>query len=151
MLVPVLVLDEAGGARRVRGVRGWPTLACEGGSFRFRAPGIDVPAPHLIPETASGDACLGVRPEDVTFGSGSIEGVVQLVEHTGHEDIVVVQIGGDMRLTGRAPAPSLWRPGQNVRCSVDSLRAHVFAAGPFGARLNIAASHAETPRIRDVV
>jgi ABC-type sugar transport system ATPase subunit len=63
---------------------------------------------------------------------------VQVVEQTGHENIVVLKLG-DLRITGRTPAAQLWRPGEPVRIGFDAARAHVFAAGPTGRRLNVPA------------
>ncbi|PWJ17052.1 ABC transporter ATP-binding protein [Jannaschia seohaensis] len=107
-----------------------------GGTWQFHAPGLTLDCPPLLDSARPGPACLGIRPEGVVFGSGPIEGVVQVVEQTGHENIVVARIGADMRLTGRVGAERVWQAGETVRCGIDIDRAHIFAAGAAGERLN---------------
>lgn len=112
------------------------TLANEAGAWRFASPGITLTCPPLTDHAVSGPACLGVRPEDVVLGEGPIRGQVQVVEQTGHENIVVVKIADGIRLTGRASADHVWHPGETIDCAFDVSKAHVFAAGPSGQRLN---------------
>ena len=111
-------------------------IAGSGTGWRFEAPGLSIPLPPLSDAAAAGPAALGIRPEHVTFGGGPIEGVIQVVEQTGHENIVVAKIPNDVRITGRAPANHLWHPGEPVRIGIETDEAHVFAAGPNGRRLN---------------
>ena len=113
-------------------------LAQENGRWRFEAPGVSLTLDALARDAEGGEACLGLRPEDVTIGTGPIDAVVQVVEQTGHENIVVLKLG-EHRITARAPATQLWRPGEPVRIGLDAARAHVFAAGPTGRRLNVPA------------
>jgi ABC-type sugar transport system ATPase subunit len=113
-------------------------LAQENGRWRFEAPGVALALDALARDAEGGEACLGLRPEDVTIGTGPIDAVVQVVEQTGHENIVILKLG-QHRITGRAPAGQLWRPGEPVRIGLDAARAHVFAAGPTGRRLNVPA------------
>jgi ABC-type sugar transport system ATPase subunit len=120
-------------------------LVQEGGRWRFEAPGLALALPPLRPEARAGAACLGLRPEDVRIGTGPVEGIVKVVEQTGHENIVVLRIAGEERLTVRVPAGRLWSAGESVRCELDADNAHVFAAGPSGARLNQPAAAA--PRL----
>jgi ABC-type sugar transport system ATPase subunit len=117
-------------------------LSQEGDRWLFRSGNISVPVGPLIAEARSGDACLGVRPENLLLGEGPTPGVVQLVERTGHENIVVVEVEGGFRMTGRVPASSDWQTGETIRMSIQSEAAHVFAAGPTGKRLNIASGAA---------
>jgi multiple sugar transport system ATP-binding protein len=114
-------------------------LTRDGSRWRFEGSGVTLTVDTLSRDAEVGDACLGVRPEDVSIGSGPIEGAVQVVEQTGHENIVVVKVGKDVRLTGRAPAGQVWQPGEPVRIGLDAGKAHVFAAGPTGRRLNVPA------------
>lgn len=111
-------------------------LAHEAGRWVFRGPGLAQPLPDLGPQAASGPACLGIRPEDVVIGDGAVEGQVRLIEQTGHENIVVVEIAEGLRLTGRVAGHRLWRLGEPLRCRVNAANVHVFAAGPTGVRLN---------------
>jgi ABC-type sugar transport system ATPase subunit len=111
-------------------------LAMEAGCWHFSAPGISVTLDNLGALAAAGQAALGVRPEHVKLGTGPIQGVVQLVEQTGHENIVVVRLGDDIRLTGRAPASQLWRAGEPIAVGFLAAEAHAFGPGPTGPRLN---------------
>jgi ABC-type sugar transport system ATPase subunit len=111
-------------------------LRHEGGRWLFDAPGLSVEARNLGPEAKPGPAAMGIRPEGLNFGTGTLPGIIQLVEQTGHENIVVVRIGDDLRMTGRAPPHQLWRSGETVQCSIDPDTAHFFAAGARGKRLN---------------
>ncbi len=113
-------------------------LSQEGDRWMFRSGSISVPVGPLVADSRGGEACLGVRPENLLLGEGPTPGVVQLVERTGHENIVVVEIEGGLRMTGRVPASTDWKTGKTIQMSIQSEAAHVFAAGPTGRRLNIA-------------
>jgi multiple sugar transport system ATP-binding protein len=120
-------------------------LRQEGGAWMFEAPGVRLSLPPLNESAEAGEACLGIRPEDVSIGEGDIEGQVQVVEQTGHENIVVLKIAGDVRLTARVPAAHVWHAGETVKLSFDTGEAHVFGPGPSGARFNRPAADA-SPR-----
>lgn len=111
-------------------------LSSEGDGWVFKSDGISLPVGPLGDNAAAGLACLGVRPEHVLIGEGPIKGVIQVVEKTGHENIVVLELSGGHRLTGRVPAPQSWNPGETVSLSFDADNAHVFGPGPKGPRLN---------------
>lgn len=113
-------------------------LSHEGGAWHFNAPGISMAVGPLNDAAASGPACLGVRPEHVSIGEGPISGVIQVVEKTGHENIVIIGLEGGQRLTGRVPAPQSWSIGEAVKVSLDAENAHLFGPGPHGPRLNLA-------------
>jgi len=104
--------------------------------WHFTAPGLTLPVPALIDTAVPGDACLGVRPEHVHFGDGELQAKVQLVEQTGHENIVVLDIAGGIRLTGRTPSSQLLHMGDRVNYRIDSEQVHVFGPGDTGPRLN---------------
>ncbi len=73
----------------------------------FRAPGLALAVGPLAAGTQPGPACLGLRPEHLSFGTGPLAGTVQLVEETGHEAIIAVTLGeGGPRLVGRSPPSS---------------------------------------------
>ena len=112
------------------------TLRHEAGAWVFEAPGLSLPCPPLGAGAEPGPAGLGVRPEAVSFNHGPIAGIVRVTEQAGHETIVVVEIAEGLRLTGRAPADVSFRTGDRIACAIDSGAAHIFAAGPTGARLN---------------
>ena len=111
-------------------------LTQSGGTWQFNAPGLSIEARNLGDAAKPGTACLGIRPEGITLGTGPISGVVQLVEQTGHENIVVVKLGDEMRLTGRTVAQNVWKTGETIQFSIDPDAAHYFAEGPTGTRLN---------------
>jgi ABC-type sugar transport system ATPase subunit len=111
-------------------------IAQEAGTWHFRAPGIALALGALTEAARPGEAALGIRPEHVRLGEGEMQGIVRVVEQTGHENIVVVEIADGIRLTGRAPADHVWRPGEPIPCGIEPGRAHVFGPGPTGARLN---------------
>ncbi len=114
-------------------------LATVDGQWVFSAQGVSVALGGLVPSATAGEAALGLRPEHVTLGTGPMRGVVQLVEQTGHENIVVVRLAEGIRLTGRAPASQIWRVGESIAVGIEGPEAHVFAAGPVGLRLNLPA------------
>ena len=77
---------------------------------------------------------IGVRPEDVLIGSGPVEASVKVVEPTGHECIVLFDIGPAV-LTARCGNDVRLRPGEPVRLGFRSANFHLFD-GTTGARLN---------------
>ena len=122
-------------------------LTAHGSGWRFCGPGVEIDVDGLAPEARAGDACLGIRPEDIGLGEGTVTAEVRLVEHTGHEDIVVVEIAQGVRLTARCPAPSSFTPGAATACSIDTAKVHVFAPGPSGERWNASRSGTTAPRL----
>jgi ABC-type sugar transport system ATPase subunit len=112
-------------------------LATQGDRWVFTAPGVSVLLNGLGAAAKAGEAALGVRPEHVTLGTGPMQGVVQLVEQTGHENIIVVRLADGTRLTGRAPASQTWRMGEPIAIGIEADEAHVFGPGPAGPRLNL--------------
>ncbi|MFK7793256.1 MAG: ABC transporter ATP-binding protein [Devosiaceae bacterium] len=111
-------------------------LTREGDEWMFTTQGLSLPIGVLNEHAEAGPACLGVRPEHVTVGTGPISAVVKVVEKTGHENIVFLELAGGQRLTARVPASQSWDAGENIQVSLDSEFAHLFGAGPRGARLN---------------
>jgi len=112
-------------------------LSQTGGAWTFDAPGLSMAVGPLNDAATAGAACLGIRPEHVNIGTGPITGVIQVVEKTGHENIVIIGLEGGQRLTGRVPAPQSWTIGETVQLSLDAHNAHVFGSGSHGARLNM--------------
>lgn len=127
------------------------SLRREGGRWIFQADGLEIFADVLDDSAAPGPACLGLRPEDITLGTGPLSGVVQLVEQTGHENIVVVRLGQGLRLTGRASANQVWRMGETISLSVNAEAAHYFAEGPTGRRLNAPKRAASVRNLQSVL
>lgn len=112
-------------------------LVLQDSVWYFTAPGLTIPVPPLIAATKADKACLGVRPEHVQLGEGELQARVQLVEQTGHENIVVLDVAAGIRLTGRTPSAQLPRVGDTINYRIDSEQVHVFGAGDTGLRLNV--------------
>ncbi len=120
-------------------------LSRVGDQWRFDAPNLHIEARNLGAAAKAGPACLGVRPEALILGSGPYAGKVQLVEQTGHENIVMLQVG-ELRLTGRTAAQNVWKPGESIPFDIDANQTHFFDEGPRGVRLNKPAiQNAQTP------
>jgi multiple sugar transport system ATP-binding protein len=68
---------------------------------------------------------LGVRAEDVSIVPGAPNAVVNLVEMTGHENLVVVE-SGDCEVTLRTPPDQAYRVGDQVRVVLNPERMHFF-------------------------
>ena len=88
------------------------------------------------PGATDGAVVLGVRPENVTLEGGPLPGTVRLVENTGHEQIVTIEIPGGLRLLARAPATLPLTLGQDVGIGFEQAHIHLFEPGENGARLN---------------
>ena len=77
---------------------------------------------------------LGVRPEDVVIGNGEHDAAVRVVEPTGHECIVLLDVGG-ITVTARTQNDVRLRPGDPVRLGFRKERLHIFER-PSGRRIN---------------
>ncbi|HEV7268632.1 MAG TPA: ABC transporter ATP-binding protein [Falsiroseomonas sp.] len=84
---------------------------------------------------ATREMVLGLRPEDVTLGSGPFAARVRLVEPTGHEQIAKLDIEGGDTLTIRADAEAPLTAGETLRWGVRAARLHLFDATK-GTRLD---------------
>ncbi len=111
-------------------------LVQSGGRWVFESEGLRLNVPMLIDNAAAGPSAFGIRPEDVHLGSGDLTGDVVLTEATGHETIVTVAITASVRVIARIPGTPALRIGDRVPVTLDAARAHIFAAGPHGVRLN---------------
>lgn len=120
-------------------------LSQHGDGWQFDAPGLSIGVAPLNELANAGAACLGIRPEHVSIGSGPTSGKIQVVEKTGHENIVIIGLEGGQRLTGRVPAPQSWPIGESVQLTLDANHAHVFGPGLHGPRLN-RPTHIATPQ-----
>jgi multiple sugar transport system ATP-binding protein len=126
-------------------------LVQQGGAWVFHAPGLSLPVPPLTAATA-GPAAFGIRPEDVTVGTGPLSGQVALTEALGHETIATLTVGdtahGGHRLVARLPGTSALRIGDRVPVGITIAAAHIFAGGATGARLNRPAEAASESSVR---
>ena len=117
-------------------------LAQRNGISTFEAPGLSLDVPLLRPEARPGAAAFGIRPENVILGQGPLAAEVAVVEQTGHEIIVTLNIGEGIRVVARVPGNRLVRPGETLRLGFETPHAHIFTDGPTGARLNQPVSEA---------
>jgi multiple sugar transport system ATP-binding protein len=121
-------------------------LRQEGGNWIFEAPGLTLQVGSLRNAAQAGLATLGARPEHIGLGTGPLRGVVQVVEQTGHENIVTVKLTDEIRLIGRVPGTQHLRIGEAIALQIDGTAAHVFAPGAAGQRLNTDESTPEQRR-----
>jgi ABC-type sugar transport system ATPase subunit len=105
------------------------------GGFRHAALHLPFAAPAAT--EAGRTLVLGLRPEDITLGNGPFSARVRVVEPTGHEQIVLLDIEGGDSLTVRADADAPLRPGETLRWGVRAPRLHLFDAGE-GTRITAA-------------
>ena len=90
----------------------------------------------LDPDAGNGTAVLGVRPEDVSLSGGSIPGIVRLVENTGHEKIVSVELQNEHRVLARTTPEYDVQAEQTVNMGFAPERIHLFEDAGEGRRLN---------------
>ena len=127
--------------RFVAGFIGTPSMnqvegAMRGSDFVVGDQRIAIDRHRFAPGLGDGPCVLGVRPEFVSVGTGPLSGTVRLVENTGHEQIVTVEIAGGTRLLSRVEAGRRLDVGRNVEIGFQPDAIHLFAAADDGARLN---------------
>jgi ABC-type sugar transport system ATPase subunit len=81
-----------------------------------------------------GQAVLGIRPENIRLDGTDLPATVRLVENTGHELIVTVEIPNGNRLLARAPAGERLSIGQSCQIGFDQEAIHLFEPGDNGSR-----------------
>ncbi len=122
----------------VAGFIGTPSMplvagTLEGRRLAFGTVATTLPA-GFVAEGAPRAVSVGVRPEDVLVGSGAFTGRVRVAEPSGHECIVLMEIGG-AELTARLPGDARLAVGDTVPFDLRVDRMHLFDA-PTGRRLN---------------
>jgi ABC-type sugar transport system ATPase subunit len=97
------------------------------GVFRARRPDLDLVVPREQGEKAAGrgQVVMGIRPEDITLGTGDLTGEVMIVEPLGRENLVDVKVG-DVRLHVLASAGSGIAIGDKVSLRLDTAKAQFF-------------------------
>jgi multiple sugar transport system ATP-binding protein len=100
------------------------------GAPRIRAGDLELTLPEGFLKRAgdTGAVLLAIRPEDIAIGSGPHKARVKLVEPTGHESIITLDIGGQNLIARAAGALSL-RSGDVIAFAVQAQRVHVFGNG----------------------
>ncbi|MCI5076606.1 ABC transporter ATP-binding protein [Oricola sp.] len=116
-----------------------------GSNFTVGGQSVTIDRSRLKPETTDGAAVLGVRPEDIMLGDGTIDAVVELVENTGHEKIVALAVKGCDRILARAPSGSAITVGEAVKIGFDQTKTHLFEKDGEGRRLNLDQDHNSLP------
>ncbi len=113
---------------------GAPSEVYEKPNSTFVAAFVGAPAINLLPPSAlglrdaPGGATLGVRPERlrvVSAGAGVLDAPVWVVEPTGPETWVTVDLDG-ARAVGRAPPDLRCKPGEMVGLSYHAADLHLF-------------------------
>jgi ABC-type sugar transport system ATPase subunit len=69
---------------------------------------------------------VGVRPEHLVLGSGSLHGVVEVVESLGHERHVFVDLGGNRVICRQSAEEAAPAPGTRVDLAVRPEHVHLF-------------------------
>jgi multiple sugar transport system ATP-binding protein len=105
------------------------TLEQEAGILGIRHAGRLLPLPHLE-QNASGligrPVLAGIRPETLHIGDG-LSGTVDVVEPTGPDTMVIVNVGGQM-LTARLGSRDRPKLGDSMSLGVDSAAVNIFDA-----------------------
>ena len=103
--------------------------------LRFGDVVFDIPS-DLVASSPQGvrKITLGIRPENLLLGSGDAVAAIRLVEPTGHESIVTLDIGGQS-VIARAPGDTALGMGERVNFDLRRDRLHFFDRES-GRRLN---------------
>jgi len=97
---------------------------------RFRAAGIDVAL-----QQPNGPATLGIRPEKLRLapagseGLGGISGTVDVVEHLGESQIVLLKLAGETEMQARLPSTIPVETGGAIQLGFETGDCHVFDGG----------------------
>ena len=89
---------------------------------------IDIALPPGLAPYAGREITLGLRPEDLTPGSGQFEARLELVEQIGAESILYLK-KGSLLLRARAEADFAGRSGQTISLYADPAKFHYFYQG----------------------
>jgi multiple sugar transport system ATP-binding protein len=112
-------------------------LATSAAGSVLRAPGLELPLPAPLAAAAAAAhaarVTAGVRPEDVAIGSGPWRGHVRVIEPTGYETLVFVDVAGQ-QLVARVGSDHPVRALTTVAVGIRSDRLHLFDAQT-GSRL----------------
>jgi sn-glycerol 3-phosphate transport system ATP-binding protein len=86
-----------------------------------------IEAPALMPEGASADALIGVRPEAARIGSSGVQARVVAVEYLGADTLIETRLG-EASFTIRAPGKRDVAQGQSIHIEWSRADAHSFDA-----------------------
>ncbi|MBI4819618.1 MAG: sn-glycerol-3-phosphate ABC transporter ATP-binding protein UgpC [Deltaproteobacteria bacterium] len=94
---------------------------------RFVGGGIDLALPAPFAGRKGQDVMLGFRPQAMSLGAGPISGRVELVEPTGSESFVRLELPSGQRVTARVEGVARVAAGDSAAFSVPAHELHVFA------------------------
>ncbi len=103
----------------------------------FSAKGLNLQLEPKRFEAGSGKVTLGLRPDHILIGKGKQKAMVRVVEPTGHENIIILELEGGQTVTARTEASVRPTVGANVPITFDKQNAHLFAGDDEGRRLNL--------------
>jgi len=126
---------------------GSPTMnffpgAIRDGIFLVEGSDLRLPLPAEACGAPSGQAVLGIRPEDFLAGQGGVDAtpftsvVLDVVEHMGHETLGHFALAGGSDHVVRLAGDIAAQPGDRVPLAVRPGSVHLFAADEAGRRLN---------------
>lgn len=107
-----------------------------GTQFQFAGQAMTIDRGRFIDGVGDGTYVLGIRPEFVTIGGGNLPARIRLVENTGHEQIVTLELADGTRLLSRTDAARRLDVGQTVNISFHPDAIHLFEPEETGKRLN---------------
>lgn len=124
----------------VAGFIGTPSMNLIGGECtgdsEFVAPGLRISLdPHRF-EPIRGAVTLGLRPEHILLGRGDLSAMVRVVEPTGHENIIILELEGGQKITARTDVAMRPAVGSTVPITLSEHNLHLFAGDDDGRRLN---------------
>jgi multiple sugar transport system ATP-binding protein len=108
----------------------------DGNRFHVAGHSIGIDRSRFTDDLGTGGYALGVRPEFVDIGNGDLPAKIRLVENTGHEQIVTLELTDGTRLLARTDAARRLDVGQSVTLGFHPDAIHLFAPGEEGPRLN---------------
>jgi len=126
---------------------GSPTMnffpgAIRDGIFLVEGSDLRLPLPAEACGAPSGQAVLGIRPEDFLAGQGGVDATpftsvaLDVVEHMGHETLGHFALAGGSDHVVRLAGDIAAQPGDRVPLAVRPGSIHLFAADEAGRRLN---------------
>jgi ABC-type sugar transport system ATPase subunit len=107
-----------------------------GDAFVMAGQRVPLDRARFVAGMADGPAVLGIRPEFIALGHGELPGTIRLVENTGHEQIVTVELPGGIRVLSRVEAGRRLGIGQQIPVHFEPDAIHLFETGEEGRRLN---------------
>jgi multiple sugar transport system ATP-binding protein len=103
------------------------TRGASGLQFRHAAATLPIMQAGQAQTQTEGKAVLGVRPEDLQLGDGPLQATVRLIEPTGYETIVILDVEGASLVT-RVPSDMPLKVGERVPMALRTDRLHLFDA-----------------------